>query len=154
MAVPLLDCEKEFDPFVTGLGLKLKATVFEVGGVAPTHIIHTDQDWYVDVEWELTGPLTHHLDGWWHLSVVLDSIGPGDDYQFPTPPARIPFDPCGNGEYKYKIEVKAGEVDARDPDGTLYTVGVTLGSEDKCKHPGQIHAHCTGDELHFVLPPG
>jgi len=150
MAVYLLDCSKEVDPFTTTLDVTLKATVFEIGGVAPTNIIHTNQDWYVEVEWEVTGQLLHHLGGTWHLSVVLDSIGPGLDYQFPDPPASIPMDPCGDGKYKYRIDVKAGQVDARDPDGTLYTVGVTLGSEDMCKHPGQIHAHCTGDELHFV----
>ena len=152
MSVPLLDCEKQFTPLVATTTLNLKATVFEVGGDAPTNIIHTDQAWYVEVEWEITGPLIRHFCGTWHVSVNLESIGPGSEYQFPEPPAQVPMNPCGDGKYKYTINVPANAVDARDPDGTLYIVGVTLGSTDPCGNAGHLFGYCTGEELHFVPP--
>jgi hypothetical protein len=149
----LLDCEREFTPLVASTTIKLSATVYEVGGTGPTNIIRTDQDWYVDVEWEITGHLIHHLCGTWHVSVVLESIGPGNEYQFPDPPDKVKMDPCGDGTFKHRINVRAGEVEARDVDGTLYIIGVTLGSTDACDKPGHVYAYCTGEELHFVPGP-
>jgi len=149
----LLDCEHEFTPLAAATKINLSATVFEVGGSTPTNIIHTDQDWYVDVEWSISGNLVRHFCGNWRVAVQLESIGPGKEYHFPDPSAAVKMDPCGDGKYKYRIEVKAGEVAARDPDGTLYIVSVTLGSTDPCDRPGHIYAYCTGEELHFVPGP-
>ena len=151
--VQLLDCSKEVTPIVATTRLNLSATVYEVGGDAPTNIIHTDQDWYVDVEWSITGHLIRHFCGEWHVSVNLESVGPGSEYQIPTPPAVIPMDPCGDGKYRYRINVRAGQIDARDADGTLYIIGVTLGSTDPCGKPGHLFAYCTGEELQFVPGP-
>ena len=151
--LPLLDCSREFTPLVATTAINLKATVYEVGGSAPTNIIRTDQAWYVDVEWELTGHLVRHFCGKWHVSVALESIGPGDEYQFPDPPAQIDMDPCGDGKYSYRINVAAGAVDARDPDGTLYLIAVTVGSSDLCGGAGHLYAYCHGEELHFVPGP-
>ena len=151
----LLECEKEISPLVATTTISLSAEVFEAGGNTPTTIIRTDQAWYVIVEWELTGHLRRHFCGKWFVSVVLESIGPGDDYQFPDPPAAVPMDPCGDGKYSYRIDVPAGAVAARDGDGTLYIPGVTLGSGDPCGNPSHIYANCTSDgkELHFVPGP-
>lgn len=153
MAIKLLECEQEFTPLAANTMVKLSATVYEVGGQAPTSIIRDDQDWFVDVEWEMTGGLIHHFCGEWCVSVVLESVGPGKDYQIPTPAARIPMEPCGDGKYKYRINVRAGEIESRDHDGTLYLVAVTLGSSDPCGRPSHIFAHCTSHRdghLHFV----
>jgi hypothetical protein len=150
----LIDCERELSPLVTNTSFNLKCTVGEVGGVDPASIIHTDQDWYVDVEWEVRGQLVRHLCGTWHVSVTLESIGPGDEYEFPkSAPAQVEMDPCGDGKYNHRIEVARGEVDARDPSGTVYIVAVELGSTDPCGRPGHIYAHCTGEELQFVPGP-
>ena len=151
--LPLLDCSREFTPLVATTAINLKATVYEVGGSTPTNIIRTDQDWYVEVEWGITGHLVRHFCGNWHVSVALESIGPGKEYQFPDPPAIIAMEPCGDGTYKHTIKVAAGSVDARDPDGTLYLVAVTLGSSDPCGGAGHLYAYCTGEELHFVPGP-
>jgi hypothetical protein len=149
----LLECEREFTPLVAATRIRLSATVYEVGGTDPTSIIHTNQNWYVDVEWQMTGHLIRHFCGDWYVSVVLESIGPGKEYQFPDPPAKVPMEPCGDGKYRYRINVAAGEVEARDQDGTLYILGVTLGSGDHCGQPSHLYAHCTGGELHFVPGP-
>lgn len=151
--LPLMHCEHEITPTVSTTTLEINATVFEEGGVAPTEIIRTDQGWRVEVNWAITGHLIRHLCGEWVVAVSLESIGPGPEYQFDDPPGRIPMDPCGDGSYSYTINVPAGAVDARDPDGTLYLVTVTLGSLDPCNKPGHIYAHCSGAHLHFVPGP-
>ncbi len=153
MTIYLLECEQEFTPLVRGTTVKIKATANEVGGNPPSGIIRADQDWYVDVEWEMTGDLIRHFCGNWCVSAVLESVGPGKDYQIPARPARVPMEPCGDGKYSYRIEVGAGDVDARDCDGTLYNVAVTLGSTDPCGKPSHIFAHCTGGHLHIVPGP-
>ena len=148
----LVHCSTEFDPAVTTVRVDLTATVFEAGGVAPTDIIHTDQAWWVEVKLKVTGHLMHHMGGQWLVAVVLESIGPGNDYKFPTPAKAVPLDPCGNGEYTIRIDVPAGQVEGQAPEGTLYLVGVTIGTLDICGHPSHIHAHCSGGDLHFVPP--
>jgi hypothetical protein len=154
MVNELVDCAKQLTPLVTQTEITITCRVGEVGGVDPVAIIQTDQAWYVDVEWEITGQLVHHFCGTWYLSVGLESIGPGPEYRFPTPDdAQIPMDPCGDGKYKHRINVNAGEVEARGPTGTVYQVSVQLGSEDACGNPGHISAHCVGEELQFVPGP-
>jgi hypothetical protein len=153
MVNELIDCAKEISPLLTNTTIEIRCRVGEVGGVDPVAIIHTDQDWFVDVEWEISGPIVRHLCGTWHLSVGLESYGPGDEYVFPDPPAEIEMDPCGDGTYSHRIQVAAGAVDARDPDGTVYMVAVQLGSTDPCDGAGHIYAHCTGEELQFVPGP-
>jgi hypothetical protein len=148
----LVHCSAEFDPLATTLGFTVSASVFEVGGVAPTDIIHTDQAWYVEVTLELTGSLIRHLGGQWLVAVVLESVGPGTDYQFPTPSKAVPVDPCGNGKYTIRIDVPAGEVEGAAPEGSLYLIGVKIGSLDLCQQSGHLHAHCRGGDLHFVPP--
>jgi hypothetical protein len=148
----LAECETEVAPVVTTTNLSISATVYEVGGTAPATIIRTNQDWYTIVEWEITGNLVHHLCGDWRVSVNLESIGPGGEYQFPSPAAIVPMDPCGTGKYQHRINVGAGQVRA-DEDGTLYILGVTLASKDPCGDPGHLAAHCSGDEIQFVQGP-
>src|SRR5262245_61275213 len=101
----LVHCSTEFDPSLTTVGFTLSASVFEVGGVAPTDIIHTDQAWYVEVKLEVTGQLIHHIGGEWRVAVVLESIGPGNDYKFPVPSKAEPMNPCGDGKYTIRIDV-------------------------------------------------
>lgn len=152
MANPIVHCSTEFDPLTTRVGFTMSASVFEVGGVNPTDIIHTDQDWYVVVELEVTGHLMHHMGGTWLVAVVLESVGPGNDYEFPTPNLAVPLNPCGNGKYTIRIDVRAGQVAGPGPAGALYLIGVKVGSLDLCGHPGHLHAHCRGGDLQFVPP--
>lgn len=146
--VPLTTCDFEISPVLTTLKGEIKATVFEVGGVSPVTAIRTDQDWYVDIEWFIEGSLVRHLCGDWRVAIALESIGPGEEYQFPKPAAVVKMDPCGTGIYQHRINVKAGEV-AADEDGTTYILSVNVGSKDPCGHAGHISAWCTGLHLNF-----
>ena len=102
----LVECEKEFAPLVETTKISLSATVYEEGGTPPTTIIHEDQAWYAEVEWEMTGDLVRHFCGKWRVSINLESIGPFPEYAFPTPPAEVDMDPCGDGKYKKTDGIK------------------------------------------------
>jgi hypothetical protein len=148
----LVHCAQEFSPIITTTSFTMSATVYEVGGQAPTAIIRTDQDWYVEVKWKITGHLIRHLCGKWMVQVNLESIGPGNEYEFPGKPGKIvDMDPCGNGEYSTKINVAAGAVEA-EPSGRQYLVGVTLGSQDPCDKPGHLYGNCTADTPLTFIP--
>jgi hypothetical protein len=149
--VKLVECEKEFTPVVTTTTIKLAATVYEAGGNTPASIIREDQAWYAIVEWEMTGDLIRHFCGKWKVSINLESIGPFPEYAFG--PETEDMNPCGDGKYSKTINVPAGAVDHVDDDGTIYILGVTLGSIDPCGDAGHIYAHCTGGELQFVPGP-
>lgn len=148
-----MECETEVSQLARDAKLKIYAQIFEVGGAAPVDIIRSDQDWYVKVGWEFTGQIARHMTGKWHVSVALTPVGPGTAYQLPTPPATVDMDPCGDGTYETTISVNAGDIAARDTDGTLYIVALTLGSTDACGRTSHMFAHCTGAHLHFIPTP-
>lgn len=65
-------------------------TVREVGGPITPMIIRTDQDWQIDVDWEVHGSLlskptaaSFPFTGEWILRAYLESIGPGTEYELP-----------------------------------------------------------------------
>jgi len=141
---PLQECAFEIEQIHTNLGGTIKATVYEVGGDAPTNIIGTDQDWKVVVEWEVHGHIVRHLCGKWVVGLSLESIGAAPEYDFPR--AYVDMEPCGDGKYSHTFVIKAGEVEA-DADGTLYLPAVTLSSRDPCDKPGHIGAFCRGGSI-------
>src|SRR5262245_13515089 len=112
----LVHCSTEFDPLLTTVGFTISASTYEVGGVAPTDIIHTNHAWYVEVNLEVTGHLMRHMCGEWRVAVVLESIGPGNDYKFPDPSKAVTMDPCGDGKYTIRIDVPAGQVEGAAPE--------------------------------------
>lgn len=144
----LMRCEFEIAPVLTNLSGEIKATVFEKGGVNPVTTISTAQDWYVEVEWSIEGNLVRHLCGDWRVAIALESIGPGEEYQFPRPAKLVPMEPCGDGKYKTTIDVKAGDV-AADEDGTTYILSVNVGTKDPCGDAGHISAWCSDLYLNF-----
>lgn len=157
-------CEFEIDPFACDLAGSIKASVYEEeypeGTQDAKTIISWDEDWYVKVEWKLWGGLLHHLCGYFCICVYLESIGPGEDYSLDCDGSghpcidRIPFDPCGNGEYEITCKIPKNTVECGDC-GSLYLLGVTLTTFDYCDppRPGHIAAYCKGPTLMFYKPP-
>lgn len=67
-----------------------KATLFEVGGVSPTTIIRTNQDWRVQFEWKVDGSLNHIMAGNWILEVLLEKMG-GGEFDLANNTKNVPF---------------------------------------------------------------
>ena len=149
---PFTDCEFEIDPIVFDLTGSIRSTVYEEGGVAPTGIINTGQNWYVLVEWSLIGSFIHHLCGKFCVCLYIECIGGGFDKLLGC--VNIDFDPCGDGHYSVKIEVPAGTVPVVEC-GRVCCLAVTLGSTDSCvpPHPGHINAFCSGPCISFTPVP-
>ena len=136
----------EIDQLLNDAAFKIKATLHEVGGTAPVSIIRADQNWFVEVNWEFTGRITHHICGNWYLALLLESEGPGDDYSFPLagPQGPIPMDPVGNGKYTAQINVNAGDVFAAPFVGSAYTATLVFGSQNMRGESGVVFARCKG----------
>jgi hypothetical protein len=118
---------------------KIEADVFEVGGVKPTYIIRTNQDWYVDIHWELTGSIVPMICGEWCVHLVMESIGPGaelklQDYDYPY---YIPLDPCGDGKYHLQLDVKKDTIKPEHC-STPYKPVLVITYLTYCKKPGPI----------------
>lgn len=158
---PSEECEFEIIPFPGALTGQMKTTIRESGGTEPTGVIRTDQEWYVDVEWIIKGPLRHHLCGEFCLCVHIECIGPGLEDTLPC--KYVEIDPCKpEGEwYKETITVPPGIIPGREC-GQICEIAVTLISIlPKCdpenpnepKRPGHMAAYCKGPCVMFTHPP-
>lgn len=93
----------------------LEATAFELApAFNPSHVIRSDQDWGVQVEWEVNGPLTQWLDAQFRISVFLERIGTGSDIDLPIVNVHTlsePYDPTAQSRtYKRDVNVNAGDI--------------------------------------------
>ena len=134
MANPFeLEIEEEINNFDI---LEPKATLFEEGGVSPTTIIRTNQDWRVQFEWKVDGSLNHIMAGNWILEVLLEKMGVGE-YNLEDNTKKVP---CESAPYAYKDEIKfvAGKV----PKGK-YRLVASITFEGPLGVPGPIA--CTGE---------
>ena len=149
-------CDFEITPYDCRLWGSIKVSVYEKDYPQGEHdaktIIACDEEWYVKIEWDLSGDLLRHLCGYFCICVFLESIGPGKDYKLCCI-EWIPMDPCGTGHYEEICKIEPCSVDCGDC-GQLYEVGVTLTSFDYCKKPGHIAAYCKGPTLMFYEREG
>ena len=121
------------NPALTG---SLDAELYEEGGACPTTIIDFDQNWGVNIKWELNGSLTPFVCGTWHLSLFFESIGSGPEFDLCCD-HTIPLDPCGDGKYAYDFKVKKGTV-KKEHCGRPYKLVVALTYKTKCGKPGPM----------------
>lgn len=145
---PSQECEFEISPYVCSVTGEIKATVYEVGGTDPTGIIQADQDWYVLVEFRLTGPIVHHLCGKFCVCLHIECFGPGPEETLPCVYADM--EPCKPEDewYEVKINVPAGTIPGAEC-GQVCCLAVTLTSFDPCDNPGHIAAYCRGPCIMF-----
>ncbi len=140
------ECSFEISPYETLKG-GIRATLYEEGEKGPQDIISVDNEWYVKVEWYLTGGLERHLCGDFCLTVSFESIGKGKERDFG--PVFVKMKPCGDGRYKYVFKssdfkrFKVGDC------GRLYHVGVSLTSR-ACGAPGHIKGYCDVGTVMFT----
>ena len=86
------------------------ASIHEVTSpTVPNNIIRIDQDWFVHLEWQLTGSLLRMIDGTWLIQTFLESVGPGPEVELNKPGMTLNLD--GSTDYKFEFHVKAGEVE-------------------------------------------
>ena len=144
---PFSECEVEITPYVCRLTGKLSSEVWEVGGDHPTGIIRDNQDWYVKVNFELEGPLLHHLCGRLCFVLHIECMGEGPELTLAT--EIVDLDPCGDGKYEVYLRVPAGHIAAPDC-GQVCCLVVTMTSFDPCGDPGHIAAYCEGPCIMFA----
>jgi hypothetical protein len=130
-----------------------RAVVHETEGPNPTTIIRTDQDWYVDVEWDTVGPLTGLIGGTWHLHVYLESMGPGKEYELfdkNAPPHEhdIPLTP-GAAPVHYHLHP---DIDPKIVEPGAYKLVVTVTYTDLANTPFPMAGYWEGPIVQFIEP--
>ncbi len=133
------------------LGGEIYAKVYEVKGAKPTTIIRTDQEWGVEVHWDLKGSLAPFICGEWCVHLCLESMGPGPELRLDHP--HIPLNPCGDGEYDCDFRVKPYVVTGKDC-STPYKLVVTVTYLTACEKPGPIAGFVEGPLLQFYEADG
>lgn len=99
-------------PLAELLDGNIRAYVTEVGGVAPTTLIRTDQNALVHVEWSLDGALTEFICGSWCVSVHMESIGPGPEIRLPEPALTLDLAPApGRNDYQAVVTIPAHSIE-------------------------------------------
>jgi len=130
----------------------IRAYVTEVGGVAPTTLIRTDQDALIFVEWSLDGPLTEFICGSWCVAAYLESIGPGPEVQLPEPALEVPLAPApGPNAYQATLRIPTGTF---QPHGCAapYTLVVVVAYRTPLGWPGPMAGFVEGPILTFYEP--
>ena len=134
--------------YLTG---EIFAEVYEKGGAKPTSNIRTDQEWGVNIHWDLKGSLAPLICGEWCVHLCLESIGPGPELRFDYP--HIKLDPCGNGEYYVDFHIPPGKIEGDDC-SYPYKLVVTVTYLTACEKPGPIAGFVEGPILQFYEPDG
>jgi hypothetical protein len=122
-----------------------KAYLTETGGVTPVNIVSSKQGFGAHIEWKLCGWLGQWLPGNWRLALLLESIGPGDEYSLPSPSNSVPLAsgtaaPPDCRTFAHDITIPAGTVNP----GT-YRAVISLTYEVASGTPGPMAGHANLD---------
>ena len=156
---------------MSGLGTPLlegsisAPTVREVGGPITQMVIRKDQDWQIDVNWEVHGTLitppsssSFPFSGEWIVRAFLESIGPGTEYELPLGGAGarisvatftepVPNPVPNERDYTTTISVAANTVEPG-----VYKMAVAVTHETSPGHPGPIAGFFEGGMLQIYEP--
>jgi hypothetical protein len=88
---------------------RVSARVRVEDATLPTYIIDADDDWFVDVHWDVTGQLAPMVCGKFCVRIILENLGPGGEDFEQEIPHMLEMVPC---QFKYDttIKVPAGKV--------------------------------------------
>jgi hypothetical protein len=82
---------------------RVSALVRVADSSGATYVIDADDDWYVDVHWDMTGQLAPLICGHFCVRIILENLGPGGDDFEREIPHMIETVPC---KFKYDTTIK------------------------------------------------
>lgn len=135
----------------------LEAAAFE--GPAPifppSNVIRSDQTWGIHVDWEVHGPLVEWLDAEFRVSVFLESIGTGPEYDLPpvnisTLSVPVVIDGAGNKTRTYSTNVIVAPAQVQPG---IYKIATTLQLFEKATgNPTPVAGFYEGRMIHIFEP--
>jgi len=138
----------------------MQAEPFEItppGVLVTSRIIRNDQSWGIKVDWEMHGNVVEFLDAEFRVRVLLESMGPGTEYDLPSAGPVIvgtlsvtPTYPGGvpTRTYTANIDLAPGSVEV----GTYLVVTVIQMYERSTGNPTPIAGFVDGPMIQVFKP--
>jgi hypothetical protein len=154
MTMPL-----ESSMVISGLGTPLLTgtistpIVTETGGAAPSMVIRTDQNWQIQIDWNLQGSLLgtpfFTFNGEWVVRVYLESMGPSNEYEIPIGGSGAhvsvaTFTPDGLSKRDYTTTI---QIAPKAVDPGIYKMVIAVTYESSPGVPGPIAGFHEGGML-------
>lgn len=89
-------------------------------------VIRADEPWTINLEWEVKGIMVPVVTGEWHVSVYLESIGPGPEISLPLATDHIIKVVPGQTTYKFNHLVQPGTVLVEPGHSRPYLLAATV----------------------------
>jgi len=119
--------------------------ITEMGGAQFPRAIRTDQDWQIQVNWELEGPLLNtplinSSEGEWIIHAYLESMGSSKEYQLPegTSGVRVGMDTYKPDSISKRIYSAIIQVAPKIVDPGIYNMVVVITYEISPGKPGPM----------------
>ena len=118
----------------------------------PNHVLELDQDWRVDIEWQLSSNNTSYpvdmIDGTWHIQLSVESLGPGfeddiADANVPTSTANP--DSWDLRVWNHQFTIPAGAI----PDEAVYKLATLITFVDDNNNRRAMAGFAEGPVLSF-----
>jgi hypothetical protein len=114
--------------------VKFDVQLFELPARSATNILTPGSKYLCEVQVELGAKIKPLLAGEWCVSLLAESVGPGEDKRMSK---VIPMDNCSCDPDKVSFEISESWLDGNcGPDGCgdVYSLACTVVARDRCNH--------------------
>jgi hypothetical protein len=124
------------------------AEIHEPGGSpAPSTVMHINQAFNIDIQWDVTGALANAIGGWWDLHAYLEKMGTGPDLDLTDQADHIIELQAGPIPHHYhrQFDVPVAKVTNEG----AYKLFVTVTYRNRMNVPDQMAGYWEGPILQF-----
>jgi hypothetical protein len=124
------------------------AEIHEVGpGLSPSTVMHINQAFNIDIQWDVTGGLANAIGGSWDLHAYLEKMGAGADLDLTDPGDHVIPLQAGPIPHHYhrQFDVPVGRV----ANEGAYKLVVTMTYRNRMNVPDQMAGYWEGPILQF-----
>lgn len=131
----------------------IKAEVIDLGTMAPSTVIHINDQWHVNLDWEITGNFQpKFLGGSWTVQAFLERFGPGADLNLtginPVSPVNFLSGTfVGPNTFRYHVEIANGTA---NPQLGIYTLGLAVRLTDNTNTATDVAGFVQGPMIEFI----
>ncbi len=129
----------------------ITAEVIDQGTLAPSTVIHINDPWHVNLDWEITGNFKPiYLGGNWTVQAFLERFGPGTDLNMTGgvgPVAFLTGTFVAPNTFRYHLDVTKG---AAIPVVGIYTLALAVRLANSTNTPTDVAGFVQGPMIEFI----